>query len=723
MAIFNPNPTEVQDPYYLHLSKPIEQPKPNTATGEALKDIGDIGGNAIKVAHTLVQGGIQDEEYKRLNQVREDFTKGLDTVYSSVTGQGGPQTRVTDASLDVMTTPSAGAAMPKALESVPQTLESLEAARASGKYSQTFLDMKYDTVLKDLRSRYPGWKAYIDEEAKKVTGRDPANDYIKSKIGDINSWVAAATANKDKTLNKLYSILEHVPGTPVMIEGLKSGKVSEFVANSFINDNGRLEYDVKQQKLLLDKYNNDRSYQSTQAEDIATKTVSQAVTNHLTVLHASTGLGDDPVKLAETMERLSQDPAQARLLGQQIEAGAVGIHAQMVAKLKIPDVKLGDKMTSIWDILGADKSNKLINDNLSPVKDYATFIANKDYGPAIFLAEQNKGLENKALNSLYKNPTSAGIMLALHGINHAAGSAAVASMASISMLQDLPGITKAVVNADILGITAGTPDPTTGKLRTMNDTAATIQRARATEPLFGSPKVMNSYINTLEKIASKDPTFADSQKASWLHFMFGSSEGQNWLAKIEREGIDPNTGKPTNNQYSIYKRVLDPKIIGEAKRIGGQAWEDTKNWAENTFGNQLLKPDVMMMKDITIDPRLSFQWNDRDGQFRVVNPKGEDMLLKGPRPASEGPSVSAFEQATLNRINSGLRNLGVVAKTDGKDVSEYLAQKLIEFGFDPTAPNNRAGVQGIPDHMIRAITAGKLKQKLEEEEKQKAYKK
>jgi len=69
-----------------------------------------------------------------------------------------------------------------------------------GKVNDTQYTMQVNSLLKQLRTQYPGFKDYIDTEMKSYSGIDPANAVMKNLLEDINHNATNAKSNMTRLL-------------------------------------------------------------------------------------------------------------------------------------------------------------------------------------------------------------------------------------------------------------------------------------------------------------------------------------------------------------------------------------------------------------------------------------------------------------------------------------------------------------------------------------------
>jgi hypothetical protein len=181
-------------PYFW--ARPTSEPKPDTSgeiRGKAIGQALDAGGSAIKEGAQGItaayEKGIQNTVYAAVDPLRDQYMERLHSADQSLQGRDTPDPLGRDAPRDV--------------KGLPDTLGKLDSARANGKLSQTDYDARLNALAKEVRGKYPGYREYVDETFKRVTGRDSANQYIRSVIQDVDSFTAARRSGQDKLANRI----------------------------------------------------------------------------------------------------------------------------------------------------------------------------------------------------------------------------------------------------------------------------------------------------------------------------------------------------------------------------------------------------------------------------------------------------------------------------------------------------------------------------------------
>lgn len=188
----NPDVQKETPDQYLGYSKPISGYQGNQSQGSLLKGIGTDIEEGADVLNKAVKTDLNDQIDKGLTERRDAYKDRLMTVYNK--SMDNPDSLLPDQQKGVPPADTKG--------QIDHSLDTLAAARKSGKYSDMYLDMQYDDFLKGMRSKYPGYREYIDETAAKSLDRGlPANREVRQLTSDINANIQTAKEDRKKALD------------------------------------------------------------------------------------------------------------------------------------------------------------------------------------------------------------------------------------------------------------------------------------------------------------------------------------------------------------------------------------------------------------------------------------------------------------------------------------------------------------------------------------------
>src|SRR5258708_33128070 len=378
-------------PQYFNWSRGISQPKfegptaPKDAPvapafadisgGKQLEAAGEIAGGAITSADDIIKTYAGEAARNAAYEQRDLETKRLRTAYSTVTGQS-------DQSQASLVASSPSDAAPQDLQQSLKGLTTLKGARASGKLSETDYYARVGSDLSDVRSRFPpAYRDYIDKQAESILGFNSANAYVRSLVGDINSYVENANARQKETRTRLERANdEGIPGMDEVLKDFNAGRRSEAEVNTKLNEAASKHYARKQAEDRVATYTADRKLQADKAGESYDQIARDAALDFYRDLYEKAGVTQDKANKTPISEA---DVEQRSVHIAQVDAN---YQREMNRKADILDPRFADQEhpngRSYRMLAGAPAVNAAIESNRSLFKLEQDLIHNKDYGEA-----------------------------------------------------------------------------------------------------------------------------------------------------------------------------------------------------------------------------------------------------------------------------------------------------------------------------------------------------
>lgn len=710
MAAFNPGVPETQDPNFMGYSRAVSAREidfgSDKSKGELLSAGGNLLGDSLKVADFTVKNIIEDDLHAKIDAERNKYTATLDDAYATVstpgTGPTAPAAPAINSAGSNLLSPDA-AKPPTELTRLPQAVATLESARANNKLSETAYYGRLDALAKDFRSRYPGYRDYIDQNIEKITGVNPANAYVKGMIQDINTFQAAALAEKNKIDSMLLEEAKKgVPGINSIYEGWKAGRVTANDAVKFVAQSNQAEWQFKYNKLALDDLKGTDEVKAIAAHKVVSSRAADVVSQTLNALMVSSGNGD-PVKLVDLIEgaktgKYILTDEQAVGIGKILDGAKLGITRQLTAEMNTVSAVTGK--TAADHLGGQDKVNKVIADNLGLVDQFAKGIHDKDAGLAGYAANAAQARAGDALYQLVNDPKGGGVVTLMTALNKAGGPQFASEFYKSVLTSQIPQADKdSIVALSSKLMTQSTPY----QIYTVKNAVDDAKRAGVV-----NPSVLNSVVNIPTRIA--DPKTPDNVKANIAKATYDPSN-TGVIARLPEDAVDPNTGRPIPGKYSTFMKWTSPEVTDQMWKMGQSdptQWDNYKKWVGNTFGNELFNRDIKNLNVIATMPDVVLGWDSDKHQIvfttkRDANTTGREYF------GGEAESISRYvspgnqadlEQArkTVFQLNIGLRAVSNVYSHEGLDVNAYTVNLLRGLGAD--SPE-------ITDRLLKAIEASR----------------
>jgi hypothetical protein len=267
LAVFNPQLTPSNDQaqtYLRNFSRPVDAPRnieptgvePNKiypegtkvadrsaeylgeagkystlGQGQGYTTFGDVFGGLVtgadaltKMGDQLIRTNIDNQVQAQARNEQDRYITQLEAIKSGqVPGlQGTKSIMDANASMDTPTDKQ-----PTELENLPQQLDTVSQGQQQGKINNVDYWRNLDVMSRDLRTRYPGYASYIDQEFAKVTGQIPANARINQLVSAINQGAASANAEKTKAFAELgkYAGYFQPDEFRALAQGINDGKL------------------------------------------------------------------------------------------------------------------------------------------------------------------------------------------------------------------------------------------------------------------------------------------------------------------------------------------------------------------------------------------------------------------------------------------------------------------------------------------------------------------
>lgn len=708
-AVFNPQVQQGNDdmPNYFKYSEPIKNVEADISTGIALKTAGiGIEGGA-ELADSTVKGIIKNDTYNRVDAERDSFTGFLDATKNPAPTQP----------TDIMA--QNGTSVPTAVSNGLQKAGTIQAGLDGQKVSETTYYQRLNSITKDLRATYPGYRDYIDSEVSKITGVTPANAYISSIIQDINRQ--NANSNKDKEFWQ-HQIVSNsgFPDSAKMLQDYNQTGDSNKVMQWLATNQGPIEA-LKLKKATFESQDQDKTTQTKNASDYADSAINHAATIAFTNKKMFGGMA--PSDISDRMVDLTMHPEKAndvayQNLGAQYEAMKVQTYNQTAALLntrsKGPDGKL---LPSVADIIGPEAVKKKLTDGIGALFDKTSeFIANKQFSPAYALQQAAEGTVNNAYFKTLTDPTIGGRITTAAVLNKAAPNLSpviVGKLLGDGLDPDLSTFVKEQ-GKQAIAQTGGSYTGSNGKVYSFRQSLEEQNRASVAS---GQPVSGQALSNLLEiRKAITDPKTDDQGKSNAIKYFY-DTPNKGVMDKFMDDYYDPTKGGVVKGRTSAFAALTADdvtKSIWDHSQNHPAEWMNYSNWAKGEFSTQLRNQigDLdTIQKESERPPSDFFSMDKPQGAYKIAwDSDKHQLLIKN----HDGSDLTGLYATPLNgayravtNLNIGLKNLANIAKTEGSNVDAYVFKTLKDAGFSPSKD-----IDGVPAQVMRAMitsNGGKLK--------------
>lgn len=687
MAVFNPSPPQTNDPNWLNWSKPISQPDANKSTAYLLQGSGELIEGGLKAADTLVKQKIESDVSQDVITQRDAYTLALQTAENQV---GAPK--------DSLTGDTKSPDVPNDLKSFPSAINAFAGARANGRLSETYYYGRLDAIAKDYRSRFPGYRDYIDKTISEITGVTPANAYIKSILGDINAATTKGQQELEHVLTDLRKASnEGMPQADEMYALIRAtGDVQRGV--NFLNQQNARKYQIAQRT----EERNDETGTLTDRKRAA-EAEADLISNSLEADHW------DKIKMGNGVNS-AKDINDFLLSGKAIDsATAQRLAIQMHASRAMYEESLRAKFFRIdpttqrslaLDLGGPDVANKTIKERLARWDTTADLIGNEKFGLAEATQRITKSIIDQAQYGLVSNKDLGPWMANLAAMQKISPQYVEKFFAQL-LAADIDQLYKPYISAQVAKLVAQPDYANTGIVNTFKKVMEETQAKG-----IDAPKTYEQYIKLMETIT--DPT-AETQYKKQIALATFHEQNVGMLNQFKDDTVVQ--GRRIPGKFSVYNRLGTDDFVKSMKGLNDEtSWGNYMSWMGKSFGD-LNSQEIQNLNKVQASHYLYVTWNsdaNRWGLHQVGDLTKTDLLLISqfvPRVETSRANPAAAEEVavikqSLNKLNGSIKTLSRVVTADGGEPNAVILQHMINAGL--TIDPNKAP-QGIPDQMIRAM--------------------
>lgn len=733
MAVFNPNVQAGQDnsPNYFKFSEPISQPKADTSTGLALNTLGEGIEGATKLADTTVKDKIKSDVYAAVDPARDQQTAALEAIRTGQQNGVIPAPVQTSsgstAGLSLTDDASSSAPVPAAIDIGLGKAGAVQDALHNGKINDTYYTQRLNSIAKDLRTNYPGYREYIDQRISEVTGVNPANAYMQNLMQDINRQGAAKDTEFNKTETRINrAIDDHVPGAVEVGQAWRqrNPNMTQDKVNEFL-------YGSQSEKSALDLAQARRAAANGNREDIKTQST-QDFTNEVgstisTNFHAMVTIPgvDTPQGITDFMKAVAAHPeqysaTQLRSLDSQIMAQKSVVANQLAARAAQTYKDNQGRTYSYNSDIGTDVVQKSIKDQLSVYDNIHEALLGggpQGAGLAFWHANQVAARFAQRENDISLSPLGKTVDT-FKILNQDLGPAFAGVLAPKLINSPAMGQLSDLFNQSATEARAQPDFDKTGKPLTYMDHVNEVNKLAATGKVNDSMKAR--YQQGLIKIGEdiQDPNMPDTTKKKVVDYLF-SPEGQGLLGTFKTDYTNAD-GKFVPGKYKVFNALTSDGMvenIAKLSKTDPSVGQKYKNYLENEAGSQLFYKELQTLGHYTGHDDLHFQYNNGDNGgvpfITLIDKSGKPVVTRQPTPGSwntaapsQDPEYLFRVNESVGRINSALAGLGRVEKGLGGDVNAYVLNFL-----QHAQVNLGQNFSGLPSKLADAIAASRTPQK------------
>lgn len=664
MAAFNPQVQNVETPNYSGYTKPVEGPTPDSSTGMLLQTLGKGIEGGVKIVDDFIKKDIDDNVYKQVDAERAKYTASLEKVKEQ---QANGSLPAGSSSNDLMdSNASMDKPVPENLEAGVSGIDRLNAARKAGKINDTYYTQQLNSIAKNMRNQYPGYRDYIDEKIKGVTGMDPANAYYRNLMEDINRNNTAAKSAKDP-IESFIRQRSNLDGMPEMANLYKAGKIDENGIYEWANKQEAQERQIKASEYTRAALKGSREEMATVYTKDFTKIATGYVDTSLNTLQVGQGT-TTAAGAMKLLDDMAADPSKFK--GETVQQAVTvlqqhrdTLNRKIMQQANKVDPKTGESFSSV---MGVDKTNEIAKSSLSVLDSYISAINNDKVGLGTMITRQNAAVIEEGSRSLLKHPTRGGQLALTAALDK------IAPKYAEQFYQQ--GLIKNL-DKDLGGLFTESQTEMATQPNFLSKQEVVTAKQKIEEARGKNVAPGTNYYTNLVDVAKNiaNPNAPDELKLNVARsFFHPSNVGMTDNFRMDYVNAQ---GKQVPGKYSVMTRLSDPDITDSMWKLRGNAtggrevWDNYKSFHEVEFG-KLFRADIAQANESFQGQRIKVGWDNDNGRLILKDDQGKD--LQG---ASAVPSISAAKSA-IARINNGLGNLKEVYKKEGGDVGTYLLRTL-----------------------------------------------
>lgn len=698
MATFNPDvkPDNVRDPNYTKATDSISQPKSDQSGAILAQTVGGAIEGIAGIADGVVKGIIKDDVYNRVDKERQDFSDALTNTNNFGDPRGPQVAQNTGQPVDILASDNQPS-VPNSISNGIAKAGNVQAALNGNKISETTYYQRLGDIAKSLRSSYPGYREYIDQEISKITGVNPANAYISSIIQDLNRKNSTAGDEAKFWRNKIVD--SGYPGSDKVLEYYeRTGDHNKVM--QFLSDNNGIRSTLQLKKAAFEAQTNDQTDKLNKARDFAQTAANTAATTFFYNTQKYANGDMSPSDISDKLTDLSLNPQKAndqayQGLSERYAALQVQATNQTMKQLYMrPKMQDGTYGKSVADVLGPDETRKIVENSIGALfKSTRDFIADKQFGPAYTNQNQAAAAVNNKTMMVLADPTVGGTVGTLAVMNKLAPNIAPLLTGKVlgqGLDQQLSTLT-IQQGAQAVAQTGGRYQGIDGKVYSFRQSMEELEQVASSQGVLISGQAPKNLLEVKRVIT--DPSSSPEAVRNVVNYLYDPKVNKGSLDKIMDDYYDPTRREVVKGRSSAFADLTAPDITSSIKKSGQENWKKYTQWAKDEFASQLGEK-VRDLNDIQREGKFNVSWNSETKQLDIVNRNGTPL---------QGLQATDLNMSyrTINNLNKGLGNMANLAKEEGTSVDAYIFKTLRDNGYAPDKM-----VDGIPSQIMRALIVG-----------------
>lgn len=684
MASFNNTPQAQITPNYTGASQGIHA-SPNTALGDLFQNLAGVLDAGIKEADRATQEGIQNEIFDQVDAIQDEFGVSSATLFQE--------------------DPGSTAATPPALADSGRHLQGLQAQYERGALKESHYWARMNSMVRQLRGRYPGYRAEIDSMVSSIVGARPANALRNALMSE---WKEEANAG-NQALKDYNNLVEWALKSGTSQTGRSYLPMDFFERQATGNPYSMVELQshisqVTSAENIVTARRNQMAEAATQ-DSLTTRQVERAWAQEATsfVNDTISDIGNSLGKQYADIRSLEQEIRNAASSGDPGSEEQVRQLSAMVSQLQGSLLDgLNKKFTESWDgdpshsyasQLDDATRQSIINTAMAPIALIQDSINNKDYGIANSVMNYTKAKQNDINKELLDKIPFMGLLGSLKEFGG----------------PDFPGFFMQLGGAELQGtLTKVLKDASLVSMGTGD--GSVVKYFDLGEEAGEKKEYYDSLITQWQNVANQvvSGKLPPDVVANSVNFMFGQ-EALGILGRMTPE-----------SRYQYFKKVASPAVSNQMlalKKAGDiDSWNTYQNWVTSSFITLFRSAVSDLPGAFPNTQGISVTWDKTTNGFKVtgdVSQSSSQNLLTTPLFSIPSPTAGleteVFRNLKQNKIadlNSAIRVIAPIIEANGGDVTEELYDLLLQMGYNPNKPKDPTVQQTIEMVLGDAIVHG-----------------
>lgn len=564
-------------------------------------------------------------------------------------------------------------------------LQGLQQAREDGTLPESHYWARAQSLVRQLRGKYPGYREIIDDKIASITGVRPANALRRSLMQE---WGEGASDDQkelfrqikvmsaDGSLTDIYDDWDERVATgniPTLMELISEH--SKWNETEATIRRGRAHNAALEEKGQLDQATAARTFRqeiTKRRESIMDKAV----------LKTEKTMG---APLLEITRKLKKDraagkawtPEEAQQLAAIIEDTRLQMDAAFDSILR----------SYVMDGIAPDPKDveAARQEFMKPVESLMSALTEKDTGGLHAWALQREAKKEEMWSDLVKENEALGLIEVMKD--------KIGSESLSIVLANEPDFQSAFVELHrrvmLNNALIGDPnDPERSKsIRQDLETIAKDKKISDSDANLITKSTMEGFVKTIEMIGS-DQELPPELLANYVEYMFGEEAfgATQHLSMDARRKFFTTVSSPR-----VTKKMMELRDNGRP-----ELWETYQKWVANEFKSQF-KGDVAQIQDYVLNPDVfDVHYDPQRMAFEfVMNPE----LSPSEKLKIEHTGQVRILEQTRRSINNAIQTLAPVVEANDMNPAEQVMHLLTkEMGYNPDAPpNEKTVIDGMLD--------------------------